>query len=62
MNNAFFPVSPIQSGVSPRSVVANVLDCEIVVSEFKLQSYYYVLFRTNTLGKNMNHISSLAVS
>ena len=27
---------------------------KIVVREFELQSRYYVHFRTNTLGKNMN--------
>ena len=27
--------------------------CDIVVSIFKLQSFYYVLFRSNTLGKGM---------
>ena len=32
-----------------RSVVANVLDCDIIVSEFELLSYFYVHFRTNTL-------------
>ena len=36
-------------GQSPRSVVANVLDCDIVVSEFEHQSRYYVHFWTNTL-------------
>ncbi len=39
---------------STRDVVANLLDCDIVVSEFKLQSCYYIHFRTNTLGKGMN--------
>ena len=29
---------------SPRVVVANVLDCNIVVSEFELQSRYYEHF------------------
>ena len=24
------------------------------ISEFEIQSYYYVHFRTNTLGKSMN--------
>ena len=37
-----------------RGVVANVLNCDIVVSEFKLQSRYYVHLRTNILGKDMN--------
>ena len=30
------------------------MDSEIVVSEFELQSRYYVHFRANTLGKGMN--------
>ncbi len=30
------------------------MDCGIVVSEFELQSGYYVHFRANTLGKGMN--------
>ena len=34
--------------------MAKAMDCEIVVSEFELQSRYYVYFRTNTLGKGMN--------
>ena len=38
----------------PPWVVANVLDCGIEVSEFVLQSRYYVHFRTNTFGKDMN--------
>ena len=32
-------------------VVANVLDCEIVVCEFKLQSRDYVHFPANIIGK-----------
>ena len=32
----------IHVGVSPHSIVANVLDFNIIVSEFKLQSRYYV--------------------
>ena len=34
-------------------VVANVLDCDIVVNGFKLQSRYYVHFWFNTLRKSM---------
>ena len=34
--------------------MANVLDCDIVVCEFELQSRYYVHFRIYTLGKGMN--------
>ena len=38
-------------GEGPCGVVINVLDSDIVVSEFELQSRYYVHFRTNTHGK-----------
>ena len=38
----------------PRGVMVKVMDCGIVVSEFVLQSCYYVHFRANTLGKGMN--------
>ena len=41
---------------SPRGVVANVLDCNIVINEFELQSCYYIDFRTNTLGKDINSL------
>ena len=36
---------------SLRGVIANVLNCDIVVSEFGLQSRYYFHFYINTLGK-----------
>ena len=42
----------------PRVVVANALDCNIVVSELKLQYRYYVHFRTKTLWKGMNLLIS----
>ena len=38
----------------PRGVMVKAIDSGIVVSEFVLQSRYYVHFRTNTLGKGMN--------
>ena len=37
-----------------RSVMANVLYCDILVSEFELHLRYYVHFRTNALRKGMN--------
>ena len=37
----------------PRSVVANGLDCDIVVSEFELQSRYYHIYPTPPLGPDM---------
>ena len=33
--------------------MVKAMDSEIVVREFVLQSYYYVHFRENTLGKGM---------
>ena len=34
--------------------MVKAMDCRIVVSEFVLQSRYYVHFRANTLAKGMN--------
>ena len=36
---------------NPRDLMANVLDCDTVVSEFELPSLYYVHFLTNALTK-----------
>ena len=41
---------------SPSGVVDNVLDCNIVVDKFVLQSRYYVHFRVNNLRKGMNFL------
>ena len=38
----------------PYGVMVKVMDCRIVVSEFVLQSRYYVQFRGNNLGIGMN--------
>ena len=38
----------------PCSVVSNVLDCDVIVSEFELQKNYYIHFWINTLRKGMN--------
>ena len=35
-------------------VMVNTLDCGIVVSEFEIQSFYYVHFWINGLGESMN--------
>ena len=40
--------------------MANVLGCSLEVNKFELQSYYYVLFRTNTLKKGIEPIYSLS--
>ena len=44
------------------NVVANVLDCNIVVRKFKHQLHDYVPFKTNTLGKVMNPFISPAMN
>ena len=31
--------------------MANVLDCDTIVSKFKLQSHYYVHLQTKSLGE-----------
>ena len=38
----------------PCGVMVKMMDYGIVVSEFELQSHYYIHFRTNTLRKVMN--------
>ena len=37
-------------------IVVNVLDCNIAVSKFKLQSSYYAYFQRNNLGKGINFL------
>ena len=44
-------------GGSSRGVIVKAMDCGIVVSEFVLQSRYYVHFRANALGKCMNPLN-----
>ena len=39
---------------SPHCIVANVLDCDSIVSKFKHQSHCYIYFQTTTLGKGIN--------
>ena len=34
--------------------MVKAMDCGIVISEFVLQSRYYIRFRANTFGKGMN--------
>ena len=42
-------------------IVVNMLDCDIIVSEFKLQSHYYVHFWTKTLEKGMSSFIPRAI-
>ena len=41
--------------------MVKAMDYRIVVSEFELQSSYYVLFRENTLGKGLNPLILTAI-
>ena len=41
--------------------MVKAMACEIVVTEFELQSRYYVHFRANTLGKGMNPLNLQAM-
>ena len=41
---------------TPHDGVVNVLDGDIVVSEFEFQSHYYVHFRTDARGKGINYL------
>ena len=46
---------------SPCDVMAKVLECEIVVYEFELQSQYHFHFWNNTIGKGMNPLILTAI-
>ena len=48
--------------VCARGEMVKAMDCGIIVSEFVLQSCYYVYFRVNTLGKGMNLLILPAMS
>ena len=54
------PMLPKEDG-GARGVMVKAMDCGIVVSEFVLQSRYYVHFRTNTNEKGMNPLILLAI-
>ena len=49
-----FLINYLRGSGGPCGIMVKVLDCEIVVSEFELQSCYYAHFWANTLGKGMN--------
>ena len=38
----------------PRGIMVKAMDCGIVVSEFEIQSRYYVHFWANILGEGVN--------
>ena len=41
-------------GRTPRGVMANVLDYDIAVCEFELQTLWYIHVRSNPFGEDMN--------
>ena len=45
----------------PRGVMVKAMDWGIVVSEFVLQSRYYIHFWANTLGKGMNPLKRVDI-
>ena len=47
-------INPYNTRGSSLGVMANLLDCDIIVSEFKLQSCYYIHFQAKAHGKCMN--------
>ena len=51
-SNCFIGCNKNVQGECPRGVIVKAMD--YAVSEFVLQSRYYVHFRANTLGKGMN--------
>ena len=51
-------ISTLLSRGCLRGVVAKVLDCDIVVSEFEFRSCYHVQFRTNSLGNYMKTLTT----
>ena len=50
----YFTNTHIYALTLTRGVMVKAMDCGLVVSEFELQSRYYVHFRANTLGKDTN--------
>ena len=45
---------PMDLGERPYGIIANGLDCVIIVSKSEQQLHYYIHFQTNTFGKGMN--------
>ena len=46
----------MEKGSRPLERMAKMLDCNLKVSEFELQSRYYIYFWTNNLGKEESWI------
>ena len=52
----FFFQIPSSLGGSPHGIVTNMLDCDIVLTEFELQLHDYIHIWTNALGKSMSFL------
>ena len=52
--------SLISSTGNPCGITANILDCTIIVSWFKLQLHSCIHYWTNALGKGMNSLIPLS--
>ena len=59
MNEGSIPKS--WEGENPRGEVANVLSCDMAVSEFQLYSRHYVHIRIKTLEKGINPFITRAI-
>ena len=53
---SLFVCSRNQGRGDPCGILINVLNCDIVVEEFKPQWYYYIHFWTNAFEKGMNFL------
>ena len=51
-------MSPSMNGKSSFSAEVKVLDCDIVVSDFKLHSPFLIYFITDSIGKSMGILYS----
>ena len=47
--------------IKKHGIMVKVLDSGLEISDFKIQSYYYVYFQTNTLGKYLKPLISPAI-
>ena len=48
----------MSGGGTPHGIVANMLGYDVIASEFKPQSCYFLHFWTNILGKGINPLLS----
>ena len=61
VNQSVIEKNETKLGGCPHGVMVKALNLGILVSEFELQSRYYVHFRRNTLEKGMNPLNPPAM-